>query len=337
MSDDGAAAIESLQTTHAELITKFKSYVEQEKQLTSARGALEKEAKSFSKIHREVVKMAKTMTPEEQDKLSDMARTVKPIRGRMPVRGGFPLSPIIGSVNVRLSPSERIAFKQAYEQWKFKAAMFLIAALLVTLVVPVLDILSTTLLFAFYIIITLRESILTRNGSRIRFWWRAHHYLSSFAAFILVTWCSVDCAVWRDIRCPVLSFMIYVFIVQILQTRYQLSRLYTLTALDRAHVMDTTNAETIQYRRGVSMPILLPFLWIAHGWQFLIGYRCAIAWGSRMLLAFNDPYVSAPQWQGVIIAGSFMLLAIGNIYTTLHTVVRRVKSVVRQRRERKAE
>ncbi len=324
--------LEPLRGTQKELIDNYRKWSEQDKQSYSARATLEKELKSFGKTITEARKLLGKGDNELQAELSEMSKSIKPIRGRMPVVAGLPLSPIIGSLNVRLSPQERITFKQGYENFKFKMATFLIFLLSGVFWVPQLDIFAATALFTFYMLMTLRESILVRNGSRIRWWWRSHHYISTFSAFVLIGWTPSGCLIWADVRRLVLGFMIYVFVVQILQTRYQLGRLYTLTALDRAHVMDTTNTESLQYRKGLSMPILIPFLWVAHAWQFLIGFRIALEFIAQAVDSYRSADVAVPHWQAAVVGISFSVLGVGNAWTTLHVAVIRLVAKVRAKK-----
>lgn len=44
------------------------------------------------------------------------------------------------------------------------------------------------LLVWYYCTLTIRESILKVNGSRIKGWWRLHHFISTFTAGVLLIW-----------------------------------------------------------------------------------------------------------------------------------------------------
>lgn len=52
----------------------------------------------------------------------------------------------------------------------------------------VLDLLFMFLLVWYYCTLTIRESILKVNGSRIKGWWRAHHFISTVLAGVLLIW-----------------------------------------------------------------------------------------------------------------------------------------------------
>lgn len=44
------------------------------------------------------------------------------------------------------------------------------------------------LLVWYYCTLTIRESILISNGSRIKGWWVSHHYVSTFLSGVMLTW-----------------------------------------------------------------------------------------------------------------------------------------------------
>lgn len=44
------------------------------------------------------------------------------------------------------------------------------------------------LLVWYYCTLTIRESILINNGSRIKGWWVFHHYVSTFLSGVMLTW-----------------------------------------------------------------------------------------------------------------------------------------------------
>lgn len=64
------------------------------------------------------------------------------------------------------------------------------------------------LLVWYYCTLTIRESILKVNGSRIKGWWRLHHFLSTVAAGILLIW--PDTEAWSQYRNQFMIFNIYI-------------------------------------------------------------------------------------------------------------------------------
>lgn len=63
------------------------------------------------------------------------------------------------------------------------------------------------LLVWYYCTLTIRESILKLNGSRIKGWWRFHHFFSTAAAGILLIW--PDNETWLAFRNQFVLFTIY--------------------------------------------------------------------------------------------------------------------------------
>lgn len=82
------------------------------------------------------------------------------------------------------------------------------------------------LLVWYYCTLTIRESILKVNGSRIKGWWRLHHFISTVAAGILLIW--PDTVAWSLFRDQFMWFNAYISTVQYLQFRYQQGVLYRL-------------------------------------------------------------------------------------------------------------
>lgn len=64
------------------------------------------------------------------------------------------------------------------------------------------------LLVWYYCTLTIRESILKVNGSRIKGWWRLHHFLSTVAAGILLIW--PDTETWAQFRTQFMWFNAYI-------------------------------------------------------------------------------------------------------------------------------
>lgn len=64
------------------------------------------------------------------------------------------------------------------------------------------------LLVWYYCTLTIRESILKVNGSRIKGWWRMHHFISTFAAGVLLIW--PNTSTWYVFRGQFMWFNCYV-------------------------------------------------------------------------------------------------------------------------------
>ncbi|KAI8843707.1 TMPIT-like protein-domain-containing protein [Chytridium lagenaria] len=161
-------------------------------------------------------------------------------------------------------------------------------------------------LIYYYSTVTLREHILVVNGSRIRFWWFLHHYLSIVMTGILIIWRSSSS--FLLFRPQFLTFSAYLGAVQYLQYRYQRKRLYVLVAMDMAAPMDTVSGDGVHTDRiEREFLVLVPFLVFAQMWQ---------VWNA---------WVLSGMW---VLASSilFALLGAGNIITTMRTFVAKRRS-----------
>merc|ERR1719445_2856137 len=89
-----------------------------------------------------------------------------------------------------------------------------------------------------YCTLTIRESILIVNGSRIKGWWRFHHFVSVVAGGILLVWPGGPA--YSAYRGQHVAFNIYVTLLQLLQFQYQKGCLYRLRSLGERKDMDIT-------------------------------------------------------------------------------------------------
>lgn len=64
------------------------------------------------------------------------------------------------------------------------------------------------LLVWYYCTLTIRESILKVNGSRIKGWWRFHHFLSTVVSGVLLVW--PNTGPWYAFRQQFLWFNAYI-------------------------------------------------------------------------------------------------------------------------------
>lgn len=146
-----------------------------------------------------------------------------------------------------------------------------------------------------------REAVLKMNGSNVRGWWMIHHFLSMCLSAATIAWPQRSQA--RD---QLYAFYLYVGFVQLLQYRYQMSRLYALRSLSRIDPMETTN-ELGQTLIHHNLLFLLPFLLIAYAWEFYL----AFAVGLRMR-------------GGGLVGALYLALGMGNGWTTLYTYYRKL-------------
>lgn len=204
----------------------------------------------------------------------------------------------------------------------------------------------------YYCTLTIRESILKVNGSRIKGWWRLHHFLSTVAAGILLIW--PDTEAWALFRNQFIWFNGYISthmlglkrafskcnfagVVQYLQFRYQRGQLYRLKALGERYNMDITIEGFHSWMwRGLSF--LLPFLFGGYFFQLYNSYKlyqlsflpsatwhvsaCALEVGMR----FDCWLLQVP-----VLSLMFLVLFVGNISTTIIVIPSKLKDKVRLR------
>ena len=155
----------------------------------------------------------------------------------------------------------------------------------------VLDLIFVFLMVWYYCTLTIRESILRVNGSRIKGWWRAHHFISTVLSSVLLTW--PDSTTYHLFRKQLMWFYVYISkarfsaeseafhlklyfsnllgFVQFLQFRYQQGCLYRLKALGERHDMDITIEGFHSWMwRGLSF--LLPFLFVGYFFELYNAY-----------------------------------------------------------------
>lgn len=222
----------------------------------------------------------------------------------------------LGNAQFGLPESRKLKYKTEYENFKLKLTLFSLVLSILNLwmidFIPINIVHSFCSLY-FYATITLREHILQVNGSRIRIWWIFHHYLSIILTGTLLIWpWGQSFVLYRP--CFLLS-CIYMAAIQYLQYRYQMTRLYALRALSKIGPMEvTTDSAQVHVRNNLAF--LLPFLLIGHMIQLYNVYYLYQLW-----LMPNST-----EWQIVVVALVFLLLALGNISTTLLTFYQKLQN-----------
>ncbi|CAG9835491.1 unnamed protein product [Diabrotica balteata] len=294
-----------------------KAYLQQLNELTSIQkkclnhiahqryriGVLTKSLRDLKKTE-DVAKIAelKSNIMKRKAQLYDIEQT-------LPKPNGTYLKIILGNVNVSiLDRDEKFKYKDEYE--KFKLILSIIGIVMAALNFIVrfrpLELSYIFLLVWYYCTLTIRESILKVNGSRIKGWWRLHHFLSTVAAGILLIWPDND--TWSLFRNQFMVFNIYISLVQYLQFRYQRGVLYRLKALGERHNMDITIEGFHSWMwRGLSF--LLPFLFIGYCFQFYNAYTLYVL-----------SYSMVTTWHVPVLSLMFLILFIGNTVTTISVI-----------------
>eukprot|EP00075_Anas_platyrhynchos_P039017 XP_027328270.1 transmembrane protein 120A [Anas platyrhynchos] len=221
------------------------------------------------------------------------------------------LSLVLGNVNVTLlSKQAKFAYKDEYEKFKLYLTIILLIVSFscrFLLNSRVTDAVFNFLLVWYYCTLTIRESILINNGSKIKGWWVFHHYVSTFLSGVMLTW--PDGLMYQMFRNQFLSFSMYQSFVQFLQYYYQSGCLYRLRALGERHNMDLT-VEGFQSWMWRGLTFLLPFLFFGQFWQL---YNAVTLF--RML-----QHPECKEWQVLMCGLPFFILFLGNFFTTLRVV-----------------
>ncbi|KRZ33921.1 Transmembrane protein [Trichinella pseudospiralis] len=221
---------------------------------------------------------------------------------------GIYLNIILGNISVSiLNRMQRIRYKEDYEKFKLRVnlILFVFAPVVYFFHLRVLDAAYNFFLVWYYCTLTIRESILRCNGSRIKGWWLFHHYASAVLSGIMLTWPDGEC--YQNSRKQLLFFSFYISFVTFLQCQYQRGCLYRLKALGRRHSMDITveGFHTWMFR---GLTFLLPFLIIGYVFQLYNAY---------LLYHLSQTY-HCREWQVSVLALVFLLMATGN--TSLYEI-----------------
>merc|ERR1719427_2426286 len=172
----------------------------------------------------------------------------------LPRQSGRYLRGILGNVDCSiLDKNEKYQYKEQYEQ--FKLIVNLIGGILAFtnyfLNYRVLDLIFMFLIVWYYCTLTIRESILIVNGSRIKGW--------------------PDGAAYREFRDQHMLFNVYVAFLQYLQYVYQKGCLYRLRSLGERRDMDIT-IDGFHSWMWKGLSFLLPFLFLGYLMQLYNSY-----------------------------------------------------------------
>ncbi|XP_078410281.1 transmembrane protein 120B isoform X3 [Cetorhinus maximus] len=228
----------------------------------------------------------------------------------LPKKNGLYLNLVLGNVNVTLlSKQAKFAYKDEYEKFKLYLTIILLLGAIscMFLLNRVIDEIFNFLLVWYYCTLTIRESVLISNGSRIKGWWVSHHYVSTFLSGVMLTW--PNGLMYQMFRSQFLAFSIYQSCVQFLQYYYQSGCLYRLRALGERDHMDLT-VEGFQSWMWRGLTFLLPFLFFGHFWQL---------YNSVTLFGLSQ-HERCKEWQVFVLALTFLVLFLGNFLTTLKVV-----------------
>ncbi|XP_061924165.1 ion channel TACAN-like [Entelurus aequoreus] len=270
-----------------------------------------------------VNKCSEGLSEEEARSLGQIKEKIKirpnafsEMEGFLPKKNGLYLSLVLGNVNVTLlSKQSKFAYKDEYEKFKLYLTVVLLLFSFVCyffVSYRFLDAILNFLLVWYYCTLTIRESVLITNGSRIKGWWVFHHYISAFLSGVMLTW--PDGYLYKVFRNQFLAYSLYQSFVQCLQCYYQSGCLYRLRALGERHNMDLT-VEGFQSWMWKGLTFLLPFLFFGHFWQLF----------NSLSLFRMAQLPDCTEWQVLVCGLCFCILFLGNFFTTLAVVHQKVK------------
>eukprot|EP00041_Stephanoeca_diplocostata_P008361 m.124427 g.124427 ORF g.124427 m.124427 type:complete len:329 (+) comp17283_c0_seq1:153-1139(+) len=241
--------------------------------------------------------------------LKDMQEKITSIVTDYPIDTTWLISFILGPLKVCMPyPDERFNYKKTYEVYKLRITYAILALSSIILFRPIRILESTFnfVLMGYYLIVTLREHILLCNGSRIRRWWRLHHYLACIQSGVLFSWPNGEN--YDAFRSQFMLFSLYVGLVQLMQYRYQEEALYRKRALGQSQLMETTT----DLPNNTTYVVVILALAVAYMFQLY-----------NAVTLYN--MLPAAEWQVPVLAFIYLVLAVGNIRATYNTSVNKYR------------
>ncbi|XP_041797061.1 ion channel TACAN-like [Chelmon rostratus] len=312
---------QQLQETHRIYLEKLSEISKLQNNCSSSISRQRKRLKELSHL----VKKCSTGPSEEDVKTLDEIKEKIKMRPNsffemeafLPKKNGLYLSLVLGNVNVTLfSKQSKFAYKDEYEKFKLYLTVLLLLLSFMCysfVTYRFIDAIVNFLLVWYYCTLTIRESILITNGSRIKGWWVFHHYVSAFLSGVMLTW--PDGNLYKIFRSQFLAYSFYQSFVQCLQCYYQSGCLYRLRALGERHNMDLT-VEGFQSWMWKGLTFLLPFLFFGHFWQLF----------NSLTLFRMSQRPDCKEWQVLMCGLCFLILFMGNFFTTVAVVRQKLKS-----------
>ncbi|XP_010875868.1 transmembrane protein 120B [Esox lucius] len=290
---------------------------------TTCSSSICKQRKGLNDLRHSLHQCTKTSNEKEIELINDIQMQMKEkenvffdMEAYLPKKNGLYLNLVLGNVNVTLlSNQAKFAYKDEYEKFKLFMTIILMFGAITCLFLlnyRVTDEIFNFLLVWYYCTLTIRESILMSNGSRIKGWWVSHHYVSTFLSGVMLTW--PEGSMYQMFRSQFLAFSIYQSFVQFLQYYYQSGCLYRLRALGERNQLDLT-VEGFQSWMWRGLTFLLPFLFFGHFWQLY----------NAMTLFRLAGHEDCKEWQVFMLGLTFLVLFLGNFLTTLKVVHQKVQ------------
>ncbi|XP_044754141.1 transmembrane protein 120 homolog [Coccinella septempunctata] len=303
-------AVNKIYTDKLEELGSFQNNVL--KQLTHQKYRLDQISKTLKDLKKKGG--AKEQTEQLENDILKRKIQLQGIEQTLPKKNGIYLRIILGNVNVSiLNKEEKFKYKDEYEKFKLVLSIicFIFSLLNLIIIYRPLELCHLFLLVWYYCTLTIRESILKVNGSRIKGWWRLHHFVSTVAAAILLIW--PENKAWGLFRYQFLIFNGYISTVQYLQFRYQQGVLYRLKALGERHNMDIT-VEGFHSWMWRGLGFLFPFLFIGYFFQLYNAYTL-----------YQLSFLPSTTWHVPVLSAFFLFLFIGNTVTTIMVIPNKIQ------------
>eukprot|EP00035_Acanthoeca_spectabilis_P031201 m.12945 g.12945 ORF g.12945 m.12945 type:complete len:618 (-) comp4605_c0_seq1:254-2107(-) len=258
---------------------------------------------------------------------------LRQVKLEQPKPAGTAVKTVLGGINVNLrTMGKRFDYKDEYEHFKLRYTIFIMAGAAVLLMFPRYPMLYSAyqfLLMGYYLIVALREEVLITNGSRIRLWWRAHHYLTFIQSGLLFSWPETEDN--DDFRRLFVVFSLYIGMIQVAQFYYQSRSLYykrAFPAVASTGIRTSSEAEeparshsaprgdmmatTSDLPRGESLSGIVVALGVAYVFQLYNAYHL-----------FVYEWAQSNSWQIPLLGAIFAILGVGNIRTTVVVLYRK--------------
>ncbi|XP_019880120.2 transmembrane protein 120 homolog [Aethina tumida] len=269
---------------------------------------------AMSKYLDEVLKII-----EETDELKDLRANIEKRRQQLidieltlPRKNCCYLRAMLGNVSVFCLNKERqFRFKQEYEQFKLIANIvgFVVSLGNYFVICRPLETLFIIVLLWYFLSLTIRESILKVNGSKIKLWWQLHHFFAISACCVLLMW--PRSKTWSLFRDHLMLFGSYMSLTQYMTYQAQRGALYRLRILGKCNYL-TVTVEGFQSWMWQGLTFLLPFLFLGYVFQLYITYNLYMIYKDRK---------NTCTWHVPVLGIIFLIMSLGNTYTTSKVVL----------------
>jgi len=261
------------------------------------------------------------------EKIEARKERITVLEDTLPRKSGLYLRIILDGINVSFIDQEkRYRFKEQYEKFKLVVSGIILVIISMDLMFKyrAIDAILHFLLVWYHCTLTIRESILIVNGSRVKGWWRAVQFIMTIKAGIFIVW--PDGLMYDIFRTQFLAYTCYTTLLQFLQFYYQQGCLYRLRALGERHEMDVTIQGFHSWMwKGLSF--LIPFLYLGYLFQLYNAYT----------LYKLSQHEMCDEWQVIVSAFIFFVLFVGNTFTTSMVIQQKLTEKIRPQSCKKTE